>query len=223
MPAWNSPPPGPNPQGSKKTPWIPIVIIGGVLVLLLGAVGTFFLTRSDTADGPKPTVTTSKKSTERERPSTTRTTPSRTSEPGAGGFDEQLRALIPPGYPISACTTASPPAPGALATVDCTQSTQPGGPEIARYSLFADKDLLIRRFNESLTENDETLRCPNFDQDSPADWNYEKDPDVVAGQVACGTYQGNADIMWTQYDGLVLADVQSKSLDDLHAWWLQYS
>lgn len=107
--------------------------------------------------------------------------------------------------------------------MDCGQSTQPGGPEIARYSLFADMDLLIQRFNESLAANDEILRCPTFDQDSPADWNYQANPDLVAGQVACGTYQSNADIMWTQYDGLVLADVQSSNLDELHAWWLKYS
>lgn len=223
MPAWNAPPPGSNPPGGKKTPWVPIAVIGGVLVLLLGAVGTFFLTRSDSAEGPTPTPTTSKRSTEREAPSTTRTPPSRTSDSGGSGFDDQLRAFIPAGYPVSACTPARPPTPGALATMDCTQSTQSGGPEVARYSLFADRDLLIQQFNGSLKENDETLRCPNFDADSPADWNYKKDPDVVAGQVACGTYQGNADIMWSQYDGLVLADVQSKSLEDLHAWWLKYS
>jgi serine/threonine-protein kinase len=132
-------------------------------------------------------------------------------------------ALIPTGYPTSVCEAASPPSPGALATIDCAKSVQPGGPEAARYSLFADKDQLILHFNESLKENDETLRCPGADADSPIDWNFKANPDQVAGQVACGTYQGNADVMWTQYDELMLADVQSKNIDELHDWWLNYS
>jgi hypothetical protein len=45
----------------------------------------------------------------------------------------------------------------------------------------------------------------------------------VAGSIACGTYQGNADIVWTQDDDLLLADVQSDNMDDLHDWWLNYS
>ncbi len=219
-PTWGAPPL--NPPGGRKTPWVLLAVVGVVLLLLLGAVGTFMLTRSDTASGPTSTMTTmttSRKPTERQKPSTTRTTPPST----GGGFDEQLRGLIPPDYPVSACTAASPPAPGALATMDCTQSSQPGGPEIARYSLFADLKLLNQRFTESLAENDETLRCPNFDADSPANWTYNKAPEEVAGQVACGTYKGNPDVMWTQNGSLILADVQSKSLDDLHAWWLEYS
>ena len=59
--------------------------------------------------------------------------------------------------------------------------------------------------------------------DSPQDWHFKRDPDGVAGQVACGTYQGNADVMWTQVEDLMLADVQSSNLDGLHNWWLNYS
>jgi hypothetical protein len=109
------------------------------------------------------------------------------------------------------------------AGLDCAKSVQPGGPEAARYSIFADKDQLILHFNESIKQNDEVLRCPGADADSPIDWNYKATPDAVAGQVACGTYQGNADVMWTQYDELLLADVQSTNMDDLHNWWLNYS
>jgi serine/threonine-protein kinase len=132
-------------------------------------------------------------------------------------------ALIPSGYPTSVCEVASPPATGALASVDCAKSTQPGGPEMARYSLFADKDQLMLSFGESINENEELLRCPGADFDSPIDWNYNSTPDVVAGQVACGTYQGNADVVWIQYDELMLADVQSANIDELHEWWLNYS
>ncbi len=222
-PSWNQPPPGSNPQGGKKTPWVPIIVVAGVLILILGAVGTFLLTRSDSADGP--TVTTSKKtSTAREKPSTTRTTTPRTTDSGdLSGFDAQLMALIPPGYPTSVCEKAVPPAPGALATVDCRQSTQPGGPAAARYSIFANKDTLDQQFESSIQENEELLRCPGADADSPITWHYKATPDAVAGSIACGTYQGNADVVWTQDDDLLLADVQSDKMDDLHNWWLNYS
>jgi serine/threonine-protein kinase len=200
---------------------LPIAVIAGVLVLVVGAIGTFFLTRSDSADGP--TVTTSKKpSTERTKPSTTRSRP--TTEPGdVSGFDAQLMALIPPGYPTSVCEKAVPPAPGALATVDCRKSTQPGGPAAARYSIFTNADALAEQFDSSIKENEELLRCPGADADSPITWHYQASPDTVAGSIACGTYQGNADIVWTQDDDLLLADVQSDNMDDLHNWWLNYS
>ena len=29
--------------------------------------------------------------------------------------------------------------------------------------------------------------------------------------------------MWSQYDELMLADVQSTNMDDLHNWWLNFS
>lgn len=220
-PPWN--PGSPNPPGGKKTPWVPIVVVAGVLVLLLGAVGTFLLTRSDSADGP--TVTTSKKTTTaRERPSTTRTTTPRTTDAAdPSGFDAQLMALIPTGYPTSVCEKAVPPAPGALATVDCRQSTQPGGPAAARYSLFANRDALAQQFDSSTQENEELLRCPGADADSPITWHYQATPDTVAGTIACGTYQGNADIVWTQDDDLLLADIQSSDMEALHNWWLNYS
>jgi serine/threonine-protein kinase len=222
-PSWNQPPPGSNGPGGKKTPWVPIVVVLAVLILALGAIGTFLLTRSDSADSPM--VTTSKKTTtEREKPSTTRTTTPRTTDSGdPNGFDAQLMALIPANYPTTVCEKAIPPAPGALATVDCRQSTQPGGPAAARYSIFANKDTLDKQFDSSIKENEELVRCPGADADSPITWHYKATPDAVAGSIACGTYQGNADIVWTQEDDLLLADVQSANIDELHDWWLNYS
>ncbi|HEV7421176.1 MAG TPA: protein kinase [Mycobacterium sp.] len=226
-PSW-PPPPGPTPPGStppggNKVPWIPIAAVGGVLLLVLAAVGIFFVVKpDDTKAGPTMPTASTTKSSERSSPTRTRTT-TRTPSGNPDSFDAKLMALIPPGYPTSVCEAASPPSTGALATIDCAKSTQPGGPEAARYSIFADKDQLILHFNESIKENDEQLRCPGADADSPIDWNYKAHPDAVAGQVACGTYQGNADVMWTQYDELLLADVQSTNMDELHNWWLNYS
>jgi serine/threonine-protein kinase len=226
-PAPPPPPLGPTPPGQKpkgnKGPLIAIGAVVGVVVLVLGAIGIFFLVKDDDKKA-SPTMTTASptKSPERSAPTRTRTTaPTPTENPDS--FQAKLMALIPTGYPTSVCQAASPPSPGALATIDCDKSVQPGGPEAARYSIFADKDQLILHFNESLKENEETLRCPGADADSPIDWNFKANPDEVAGQVACGSYQGNADVMWTQYDQLLLADVQSTDMNALHDWWLNYS
>ncbi|MDT5195129.1 MAG: serine/threonine kinase PknH [Mycobacterium sp.] len=221
------PPPGSPPPGSrpKSKAWIPIAAIGGVLLLSLAAIGIFLMVKPDDKKAG-PTMPTASTSKTPERSTTTRTRTTTTTTPpldNPDSFQAKLMALIPAGYPTSVCEAASPPSPGALATIDCAKSVQPGGPEAARYSIFADKDQLILHFNESLKENDETLRCPGADADSPIDWNFKSKPDEVAGQVACGTYQGNADVMWTQYDALMLADVQSTNMDELHTWWLNYS
>ena len=220
-PPW-PPPPGSGPKGGNKVPWIPIAAVAGVLVLLLAAVGIYLLVKPDDNNTAGPTMTTASTPKTTERPPRTRT-PTTTPPSDPDSFDAKLMALIPPDYPSSVCEPATPPSTGALATIDCAKSTQPGGPEAARYSLFADKDQLILHFNESIKENDELLRCPGADSDSPIDWDYKAKPDEIAGQVACGTYQGNADVMWSQYDALMLADVQSTNMDDLHNWWLNYS
>jgi serine/threonine-protein kinase len=224
-PSWTPPPgsappgaapPGAGPPRGNKVPWIPLAAIGGVVVVLIAALGIFLVMPDDKASGPTTPMTSTKMSTS-ERASAPRT---RTTTDASGA---SLLALIPPGYPTSACEVASPTVTGALATVDCGPSTQPGGPQAARYSLFDDVDQLAQGFADSIAENDEIFRCPGSDVDSPTDWHYKRSPDVVAGQVACGTYQGNADVIWTQNDDLILADVQSSDIDELHIWWLNYS
>jgi serine/threonine-protein kinase len=203
---------------------IAIGAIVGVIVLALAAIGIFLLVKpEDHKAGPTMTTASTTKSPEHSTPTRTRNTTEPTPTENPDSFQAKLMALIPTGYPTSVCQAASPPSPGALATIDCDKSVQPGGPEAARYSIFADKDQLTLHFNESLKENEETLRCPGADADSPIDWNFKANPDDVAGQVACGTYKGNADVMWTQYDQLLLADVQSTDMNSLHDWWLNYS
>ncbi|WP_029114285.1 serine/threonine-protein kinase [Mycobacterium sp. URHB0044] len=216
------PPPGAKPPGNKG-PLIAIAAVGGVILLVLASIGIYLVVKpGENKAGPTMPTASTTKSTERSSTSRTRA-PTTTRADNPDSFDAKLMALIPPGYPTSVCEPASPPSTGALATIDCAKSAQPGGPEAARYSLFADKDQLTLHFTESINENDELFRCPGADFDSPTDWNYKAAPDAVAGQVACGTYEGNADVMWTQYDELLLADVQSTNIDELHAWWLNYS
>jgi serine/threonine-protein kinase len=223
--AWTpQPPPGSKPKGGNKVPLIVIGAIVAVVVLVAGAVGAILAfgggDDDPNADGPTSTSKSpTKVSTSRSKPTSTTDEPT----PNPDSFGAKLMALIPSGYPTSVCEIVSPPAPGALATVDCRKSTQPDGPEAARYSLFATEAELQDHFDASLAENDEVLQCPGTGIDSPQDWNFKSNKDVVAGQVGCGTYQGSADVMWSQRQDLMLADVQSSNLESLYNWWLNYS
>jgi serine/threonine kinase PknH len=106
-----------------------------------------------------------------------------------------------------------------LATVDCGKSTVAGGPNLARYSLFPSLQALNTAFDNSIKADDEVLACPGNTSSGPTPWNYTNTPEETAGQVACGTYNGNADVSWSYNQELVLADVQSSDLQSLHDWW----
>ena len=222
--AWMPPPPGSKPPGGKKVPWIPIAAIGGVLLLAAGVTGVVLAFSSDdnkavgpaTSSTPHPKPTTS-----RPRPIHTSDEPTPTPTPDSSAT--KLMDLIPSGYPTSVCEVTDKPFSGALVTIDCKKSVQPDGPDSARYSLFATQDQLKQSFDSMLGEYNEIVRCPGSEVVSPIDWFYKSTPDDVAGQVACGFYEGRADIQWTELGELVLADVQSANLDSLHNWWLNYS
>ena len=81
---------------------------------------------------------------------TTRRTP-RTTTPTEDpeSFDSKLLALLPRGYDDGVCEPVHPPPVGALATVDCRAASQPGGPTVARYSLFADQATLDKAFDDT--------------------------------------------------------------------------
>lgn len=91
--------------------------------------------------------------------------------------------------------------------------------EQPRYSLFADQAALDAHFSDAIAQNSEVVRCPGSDVDSPSAWNYTDTPDQKAGQVACGTFEGNPDVTWTKDEDLLLADAQGSNLDELHQWW----
>jgi serine/threonine protein kinase len=221
-PMWTAAPPPPGPPGrGNKVPWIPIAAAAGVFVLVLGALGIWWLVKPDESSSAGPTTTPSSETTEPTE--TTRRTP-RTTTPteSSQSFDSKLMALLPPGYDNDACQAVHPPATGALATADCTTPTTPGGPANARYSLFADQQTLDAHFDGAIKENSELFRCPGSDLDSPTTWHYTATPEQVEGQIACGTYNGGPDLVWSKNSDLLLADAQSPNMEDLHKWWLEY-
>ena len=102
-------------------------------------------------------------------------------------------SILPDGYEPGACKPIDP-VTDALATVDCEKNTKPGGPEVARYSLFPDQATLDRHFETAIKEDDQLQNCPGSDTPSPTTWHYTSTPDKVEGQVACGTYKGGPDM-----------------------------
>ncbi len=222
-PMWSTSPPGPQqpPSGGSKVPWIALAAVGAVFMLVLGGVGIWLIAKPDdtTTVADSSTSTTTATSERTTRRSTPRTTPSENPD----SFESKLMSVLPRGYDAGVCEPASPPATGALATVDCGPASPEGGPTSARYSLFADQAALDRAFNDSSAANSELLPCPNSNADSPTTWHYTETPDKVEGRISCGVFNGNQDVTWTINSNLLLGDAQGPDLEGLHNWWLKFA
>lgn len=220
-PGWSPPPQRP---GGSKGPLLLILGAAAVVVLALAAVGIWLVVKPDDSNSGSvaSSTRTSAAETTRSREPTQRTRTTTTPPPQTESYDQQLMALLSKGHDSSNCQPVTPPAASALATVDCTQTTMPNGPAFTRYSLFGDKATLDAAFQEGIQVNSELLECPGSGIESPTTWHYTDTPDVVAGQIACGTYNDNPDVVWTKDDDLLLADAQGPNLEDLHNWWLEF-
>lgn len=193
-----------------------------MFLVVLGALGIWWLVKpDDSAPGPVATRTSAPSETTRSREPTRRTRTS-SAPPRTESFDAQLMALLSDGHDSSNCEPIRTPAGTAIAAVDCGPATTPGGPRSTRYSLFADKAELEAGFDGAVGVNSELVQCPGSGIESPTTWHYTQTPDQVAGRIACGTYKGRPDLVWTNNSGLLLADAQGPDLDELHDWWLKY-
>lgn len=65
---------------------------------------------------------------------------------------------------------------------------------MARYSIFAGQPTLDQHFKDAIAQNSGLVKSLGSDLDSPSSWHYNADPDQLAGQVACGTYDRNPDV-----------------------------
>ncbi|MFF2113797.1 hypothetical protein [Rhodococcus koreensis] len=130
---------------------------------------------------------------------------------------QKLMGLLPKGYSATACTPVS--LTGAkLATVDCSQNTDAGGPTAARFSLYPDPATMNADFQATLTD-DALATCPGGEQ-SPFTWHYTRSPDQTAGSAACGTYRNIPEIVWTNNAHTVLAAAQGTDIASLYQWWI---
>ena len=220
---WSTPPPPPPGSKPKKkgSPWVPIAAAVGVFVLVLGALGVWFLVKPEDsppiADPPnRETSTTETTDT------TTRTTREAPPAVDPDSFDGKLLAMLPSGFNEGVCQPVHPPVMGALATVECGPGAPQGSPTSSRYSLFADQPALDKAFDDTSAMITEMMQCPGSGTDSPTTWNYTDTPDQIEGRVACGTYNSIPDVVWTKNADLVLGDSLGEDLETLHNWWLKF-
>ncbi len=139
-------------------------------------------------------------------------------DPGDTGNPADMNALtasISKGYNLNNCA-AQPLTAGQLASLTCGQNPDPAGPAQAKYVLFDSPEHLAGSFKTSI-KDDALTGCGNIPQ-SPSTWHGGAGD---SGQVACGTYQNAAEIIWTTDSKTVLGDIRGGNSDTaaLYQWW----
>lgn len=132
--------------------------------------------------------------------------------------NDTLAQSLSKGYSTSNCTPKSPPPAGIAAAMDCGQNSDPAGPVKATYLLYNSADDLKGGFTASIKDLSLTA-CGDTGQ-SPTTW-HQGSAGATAGQVACGTYQDAAEIIWTIDAKNVLGYIRGSNTDvpALFQWW----
>ncbi|MFY2862181.1 serine/threonine protein kinase [Mycobacterium sp. THU-M104] len=130
---------------------------------------------------------------------------------------DTLSNTLSKGYDLKDCTP-QPIAPGQLASLQCGQSPDPNGPAEAKYILFSNGNDLGNMFKASI-KDDALANCGN--EKSPTKWHQGNTATSNAGQVACGTLQNAAEVIWTIDAKNVLSHIRSSNDDvpALYEWW----
>jgi hypothetical protein len=128
-----------------------------------------------------------------------------------------LAASLSKGYGLNNCTPQNLSS-GELAALTCGQSPDPAGPVQAKYILFSNADNLAGSFKASI-KDDVLTACGDSGQ-SPTTW-HQGSSNANSGQVACGTYQNAAEIIWTTDSKNVLSYIRGSNTDvaALYQWW----
>jgi len=107
--------------------------------------------------------------------------------------------------------------PNVVAVQQCGQNSDPSGPVLGKYFLFANSADLASAFTK-LIGSDTLTNCG--DAKSPTTWHQGSNTDS-AGQVACGTDSGQAEVIWTVDAKNVLAFIRASNGDtgSLYQWW----
>ena len=127
-----------------------------------------------------------------------------------------LAAAMSKGYNLNNCAAQAPPN-GALAMIQCGQNSDSNGPAFGQYLLFGSSSDLASSFTASIA-GDTLANCG--DVKSPNVW-HRGSTSEAAGQVACGTYQGTAEITWTTDNKNVESVIRGANGDikPLYDWW----
>jgi hypothetical protein len=147
-------------------------------------------------------------------------TVSATADPANTGSSSDVNALaasLSKGYGLNNCTAQSITT-GELASLTCGQSPDPSGPVQAKYILFNNGENLVGSFKVSI--KDDVLGTCGDSGQSPTSW-HQGNNSGNAGQVACGTYQNAAEIIWTTDTKNTLSYIRGSNTDAaaLYQWW----
>lgn len=136
---------------------------------------------------------------------------------GSSSDINTLAASLSKGYGLNNCT-AQNITTGELASLTCGQSPDPSGPVQAKYILFNNGENLVGSFKASI--KDDVLGTCGDSGQSPTSW-HQGSNSGNAGQVACGTYQNAAEIIWTSDAKNILSYIRGSNTDAaaLYQWW----
>ncbi|AYE96301.1 hypothetical protein C0J29_17325 [Mycobacterium paragordonae] len=135
--------------------------------------------------------------------------------------EQQVIALLPPGYTAASCTRADNAFPAALASLDCTDDMHTDTPDYARFTHYDSMDALTADFYVSAAGMS-LSPCPDGNA-SPGTWNYGPHLTNPGGKIACGTVDDQTVIAWTRDSQLLLATVNGgPDLGELYQWWQRY-
>lgn len=138
--------------------------------------------------------------------------------------NDTLAAALSKGYTSSNCkpqqtseVQGSFPSATVIAVLQCGQNSDSSGPAMARYFLFGNSADTASSFTK-LISSDTLANCGTAS--SPTTWHQGSNSDS-AGQVACGTDSGNAEVLWTVDAKNVLAFIRASNGDtaSLYKWW----
>jgi hypothetical protein len=135
---------------------------------------------------------------------------------------DTLTGALSQGYTTSNCSPQAPSEvasvfPTVVAILQCGQNADASGPVLAKYFLFANSTDLGSAFTK-LIGSDTLTNCGTAT--SPTVWHLQNST-ASAGQVACGTDSGQAEVIWTQDAKNVLSFVRASNGDSasLYTWW----
>jgi hypothetical protein len=135
---------------------------------------------------------------------------------------DTLTGALSKGYTTSNCSPQAASEvkdllPNAVAVLQCGQNSDPNGPAAAKYFLLPSSADTASAFTK-LIAPDTLGNCG--DAKSPTVWHQGSSTDS-AGQVACGTYQGQAEVIWTTDAKNVMGLIRASNGDTaaLYQWW----
>jgi hypothetical protein len=131
---------------------------------------------------------------------------------------QKLMGLVSKGYGPANCKAIPTEWQGQLAKVECQVNDDPAGPDWAMFVLYGDPNDLKSDFKGAVG-NDQTLPCVPGGDSKPHTWNYGQNSTDVAGWVACGTFNGTAEVIWTNNAKDLLGVIEGNDLADLYQWW----